>query len=1142
MLQNNNNKKRAREETVPATKQTAASDTPSSCISPLSHVAIKRDEMMDVVRRSLVEGDAMQLVVIFDGACRGNGTWGKKSDRTVKSSCGAIAYLIDTREPVGSNNAVKAMFCNMMNLSVETNNKAELLGMTEAVKLINFINVETGRTQFVAAGDSEYVIGSIRRGVLQNLTMTKSDQPNWEEWNKLRSITTQLNPNVTIDYKWIPRSVNRAADRICNDVIDGKSMDMEYVCANPPIMSSFTDLDYLSKVFAFATEARHPSCRVLAPILLVPWRTIFFNLLKRALENLSDVETWMAVLLMPKIILYPQSKKNQLSLISTNSSFNAYMKVFRMTIGGAHYDSAPIQYRSTLEERVVSLVAQNRVSRACDLLSESDVSIREPTLAKALQFWPRVENDTNAKFDDQQAETSYGELYAQLRRMPAGKSPDITGWTKELLMPIFNDASESERLMIQALFINIVNESLPKDVNKLLYSTDGLFLGNDTKERPVVNTSIWSKLLWRVAFHREDRHFPSVNSAAQAIFLQRIIDAGFSVVKLDGKNAFQCMRRSLVFDAISHIEDPLFRRMWNRSYARATPILLFKPSGKKAFEINAITGVLAGCVSASKLFQAALTRKCSIPQMISYVDDVHFVIPRAMNVESAMQILHDALDKTGVNFFGQKTKIIVPGRDIAAFESLGAVIKVANDKTAVNAIFKKKLEPTYERIRKLVALKVPLQVKLFMLRTLELRCRYSVEASIIPEGRDFAETSDVTIVTAIGELFDLFEVPQVHRALITLPMGEGGLGLCQNQARIDWARSKNYLDFAAMWKTAPQWMRDQDGLMQIDPPNGNLEPKADIAIAKHVYALYDIDDSLPAQMVLSCACQHYCPQRHLLLEVPAAPFRLSDDAMRALVWTKLAYIPTKMVQVPCQIAAGDTLFNHIMTCKQCQQVTVRHNAIVYELARLLPKIGYITKANPNWLPHPDNALRNEEELERTVTGPDLVIFSRPTMCIDVCITGAHRGAERRTDGGPMKYYMRDAMTQWESRKDRKYEKWHQHYRQTDPDITCYPFVMTASGLFGKRAIAYLKLLAKDRPEARWFPSYAQLRMQKELAEILAVIFRSTTGQRLGVQRLLSSGNADAASTTLTSTHTSTTTATSVQSPIPSLISQLPPSV
>lgn len=1090
----------------------------------------KTAEMVEAVKNSVAK-DGMQLIVTFDGACRGNGLWGRKG-KTVQGSCAAIAFLIDTTQPMTT--AVKAYFCATNTIENATNNKAELGGLGLALDLIKDINAHTQWTQFILAGDSEYVLGSLRRGAIDNLTAKKSDQPNWEEWDSVRTLHGVLSPQIHIERRWIPRSANRASDRFCNNVLDDQPLDVDYIVVNPPIVPSFDGEDYIARVFGYVTESRHASSRVLAPILNQPWKVTFFNLLRLLLDDLTNVEFWMALLLMPKILLFPQAKKKQLSFISSNSSVEAYLAVFRATIGAAEFDSGPIQFQSTKEERIVSLVAQNRVSQACDLLAESDIAIREPNRTKALQFWPRADDDAKFRFDDQHAETTYGELYAQLRRMHAGKSPDITGWTKELLSPIFHDATDSEKLMLQSLFMAISNETLPRDVNKLLYSSDGMFLGNDQKERPIVNTSIWSKLLWRVAFHRTMNHFPSSNSAVQSTFLQLVVSEGNTVIKLDGKNAFQSLRREFLFQAIRHIDEPLFRRMWNRSYGRTTPILLFKPSGKKAFEISAVTGVLAGCVSAAKLFEKAIVHCFKLTaHMVSYVDDIHYILPKGDRVEAAYESLQRLLEPTGINFFGHKTKVVTPSPTTPAFLSLGAVINPGKDTNSVMELFRAKLKPTLDRMEKLVAIDIPLQVKLFLLRNLELRCRYILEASRIVEAQEWAEICDRRIIATISTLFELDGAPRAHQALITLPIGEGGLGLAQLSARRQWAQQKTYVAFVTAWKDGPEWIRDpRAGVPLIDPP---ILPsgKVDDAIAQYLInklngeneSTNDITDNL----ILSCWRQQYRPQRHLLCEVPADPFRLSDDATRALVWTKLAYLP-RSIQVPCKIATGDTRFNHVMTCKQCQQVTARHNSVVYELARLLPKIGIVTKANPSWLPHPDTNMRMEDEVERTTAGPDLILYTRPTTCIDVCVTGAHRGYEERADR-PGQHSVRDLINQWEQRKDSKYQRWHEHYRKHDSGITCHPFVLTTTGHFGGRSIALLKQLTKDKKEARWFIGYTQLRIQRELAEMLAVIYKSMAGQRLALSEIVATTTSAATPTSTPSErHNTPTSGTSGSNP------------
>ncbi|TNC94318.1 MAG: hypothetical protein FD121_1614, partial [Gallionellaceae bacterium] len=985
----------------------------------------------------------------------------------------------------------------------------ELRGFIEALKLVKQCYEHTAKTRYSIVGDSEYIMGAMKRGILGTITPERSDQVNWEEWHTIKTLWNSLHPSIVVETRWIPRDLNQAADRFCNDTLDGLLPNVEFAWKHPPVPMSFASSEeWCHAAYDFVAQRKRVSCRTLSPFLYTPWRVIFYNNLRLICGNPENIDNWLALLLMPKVLLFPQSKQKQKSFLSTNSAAMRYMETLIETVSAAaHRGGCTMTKRSTNEERIVSLVAQNRVARACDLLGGSDLAVQTPGYDKVLNAWPRREDDI-FRFDSETPScANFGELDAAVRSFAAGKSPDPMGWTKELLRPLFEDIDDSQRQLLQDFFNRIANRQLPRLVDVLLSLDSGCFLGTEQKSRPIVNTNIFRKVLWKVALKREAKHFPPLNPVAMSTLIQQLVAAGWGCLRLDGANAFQRIRRAVVFEAIQECRDPLFRAMWNATYGVRSTILVYDAEGALVSTVESTTGVRAGCVSASKLFTIGMQRfsRCG---MFQYVDDLfQFIHPqRTFDAEKAELVT--LLQPTGVDFFGPKTRQIGgAGGDLQPFVALGAVATAnVRDMDAINGLFERKLRPTLNTIAKLATVKLPVQVKLFMLRALELRCRFVIESTIVAQCRMWSQTCDKVIRDVLAEIFELHHMPEAHRALISLPVGKGGLGCAQLDVRFEWAQNRSraaYMEALKFWWLSSRGFGtncpDALALPVLPVDMTMLVMSADDAVQK-------VHENMPHHRIVSCMVkQRYCPQRHLLLEVPAAPFVISDNACRSLVWSRLAYLPPT-VKCPCDFdETQETRYQHFVRCSSCRQGTVRHNTVLYELGRSIPKLGICTQVNPNTLPLPvpeGTVLRpqqGEHWFERAVTGPDLLLNVMPTQCLDLTIVNPISGV--RVDGD--RVYVMDVMARAKNMKEQTYAQWHAYYEQFDHGITCAPFIMTSNGFFSHDTLAWMKKLTDDRREARWWPSFLQLNVQKVLAEAAAVIFLSRSSQRTASIKFLS---------------------------------------
>ena len=218
------------------------------------------------------------------------------------------------------------------------------------------------------------------------------------------------------------------------------------------------------------------------------------------------------------------------------------------------------------------------------------------------------------------------------------------------------------------------------------------------------------------------------------------------------------------------------------------------------------------------------------------------------------------------------------------------------------------------------------------------------------------------------------------------------------------------------------------------------------------------------------------PSVQLLGVIPRDSVKLSDAAFEALIFSKLQYLPDKF-KPPCEMPPGTDLYAHWVGCRRCKQGITRHNTVNYELMRCIPKIGFVCSAQTSHLPLPKDTATGTARLwsDKTVAGPDLLVYADPTHAIDLTIVNPT--VEQRTSETPR---ARCCLTRAVQKKRDTYTDWETVY-----DMRCRSFVMSTNGFFSHDAQQLLGEYAEGR--GRWFVSWVELRLQVKLCEVQAAI-------------------------------------------------------
>ena len=1032
---------------------------------------------------------ADDIFVSFDGASRG------RVERN--ASCGAVMFLLDKAC------VVRSALTAGEKLGMKTNNQAEILGLCEALRMIQKLcdaqKKDMKRCSFHVRGDSQYVIEAMKSSRLATLTVTRSDQTNWNEWNVVRSLLTSLPPQVGLVYEWIPRDLNAAADKVANNALDGvEEGQMEFVMAHPPAFAvqSITE----EGLRRFWTGSRRPTCKFLASHMLTSWRRVFFGVLSTALQKPESVEAWAAVVLSPILYLFPQPKAQQKSFLFHNTNPVEAEATCRKTLFSPPMSRTPTAHVDrTVEEEIESCFRGGSITRATDLLLGKKVTPQPPTSAKATKYWPH-RDDCHAFAGEMVYDVRFDEILAHTRRLSSRKGADLQGWTKELFLPIVANAEPLEKRMLEEMFVRLINGQVPAQITEMIRTDLAMFIGNEKKDRPVTNCSLFAKVMWKIALARASEYFPPQNIIGTTSFLQADIVAGAEYCKLDGANAFFNLSRRLVHESLEGVNCPMVKRLWNVFYATPSSVLMFAADGTLALERQVFTGVKAGCPSAAKLFNRALHPFLSRIQFngvplwtCAIVDDIMVRRPPDMPKEELLQSVANTMRHTMVNFMGPKTKWI----DLATppFKNLGAILAPVPT-LPLEEVFTTVQQPIFDALDKLQALKIRLHMKYHLLRQLQLRLKYMYRATHLRQAETFASRADERIKQCFLSFTSLRELDPRSFPLIHLPVEEGGMGLAQLTplTRLFWNKRvmalRVYLDVNGFGTGEPRYKAFESS--RKDAPTGDMGESA--AIMREWKQT--IQDS---PFLRSLTGMKHVRQAHLLNAEPIDPLLLTDAQFNALVWNRLQFLP-KTVVLPCKFTGHR--YDHVTECPLCKQGTVRHNDVLYEMARSIRKLGVVVAVNPPDMPLVKQAVAVDDEqptpavgstpaahesfVAPPVVGPDLMVWTHPQReCIDLFVTTPVVSK----DAGRL--VARDAMNRAYMTKRRTYKLWEETYK-----LQCHPFVMSTNGFFEPHTVQLMEKYAKDGA-ANWFVPAFQLALQKRLCSIMAEIFDAGRVRALG---------------------------------------------
>ena len=211
-------------------------------------------------------------------------------------------------------------------------------------------------------------------------------------------------------------------------------------------------------------------------------------------------------------------------------------------------------------------------------------------------------------------------------RSKKNKSPSLSGWTRELFLPVLLHATPQLRAHLQTLFTSIANCSITPALLNFMTLTPCIQLATlEKKIRPICLRDYFLKVLFKVLLEKLTTQDAALSSAGTvfglpggaqllAPLVQTAIDNGHDVIAIDCCNAFNEVRRSPGFEYLkkhSYTYHELFPLI-NAVYARQNDVLLYDHQKSLHARIPVTAGTQQGCVG-HLVFHDLHCRWCSPP-------------------------------------------------------------------------------------------------------------------------------------------------------------------------------------------------------------------------------------------------------------------------------------------------------------------------------------------------------------------------------------------------------------------------------------------------------------------------------------------------------------------------------------------------
>jgi ribonuclease HI len=735
------------------------------------------------------------VFVSFDGACR-KGPNGP--------ACASSVFVHSYQFPLSLG---KEVDCT-------TNQQAEICGALLALNaVLQLAHVDSSKT-FHVRGDSSYVIEHICSGRILAFD-PRSLLPNAKFWNQVREVYQQiLSSGSVIEVKWIPRRANAEADELCNACLDKRSPNTNI--ASPKSVLNADLATILPHVLTSIQAHKRRVIRTLPHELSTVWSTTLSSILANSLISLPIRR--QLFLLAPHL----------LSCYSTHLHSSADFKSLRLHI-------ASLRDATYLEQVVADLLlpqsslekAQHEEEKRIRVLAsrglfgrivrDDDISVADPSTvhqSATQQLFPSAPLPQQLQLPSSHIiKMTFADVCAAARHLSRGKASGLSGWTRELFLPILHSPSPQLQAALSEIFTSIVNVAPLSLVEREVVTSSWLCLlqykRKPGKLRPVCIRDFISKLIWTHLILNNKDTWCSVpgssyrkrgGCAAVAQSLQAVLDADKYFVALDAENAFNTCSRSHVFDYVASRGNLYFDMFpfLNLFYAASTNIAVFAFSGALLYCITATCGAAQGCSSGPFFFHLCILHinRQFENAVVNVADDVYVIQP---DVHCLVSILN-LLARSGLKINISKCAIVGSAVNLKSrvihsllellpsclatsspFTALGTILIpdnqlfISNREVLASSSLDSLCGKLKRKMQNLLALPTSLQIKFMTMRDMQFFCMYQLQATASTLVPDLCRALEYMFLSALSSLIGC-DIPNDCHHLIYKPLEVGGLG------------------------------------------------------------------------------------------------------------------------------------------------------------------------------------------------------------------------------------------------------------------------------------------------------------------------------------------------------------------------------
>ena len=1010
------------------------------------------------------------IPIYFDGASRNNGT--------INAFSSAAVFV----------SSYDCVFSKAITLPhVLTNNAAEIEAACLALSaVLEIFDLPTSATRgphssFCVTGDSDIVIAALRSGRAFAYKETRGID-NSAHWGKLAELLKRIEEKkIMMEFSWVPRYLNKEADELCNCVLDNRPPNAS-ICS---LVVTPLQLDDFLRLLSLLTTRRLPTLRRIPRGLEAPWAITVATLL-----NIQPTLQMRRIvfLILPQLLSLEMTNcfgrhsfkilRNHINLLSDPNFFQSCVKELMAKL---QQDPQPPSVREKTVEgekkRISSLVRQELYART---LSPDDVQPANPhTTPHSLvnRLFP-YDNLPVPIPDPDFVSVIFGEIIIAAKKIKKGKSPGLTGWTRELLLPTLLSGYSSLRNPITDIFTCFVNVSADLAPQELALIKTGVltpicYKSKPEKVRPIVMTDTIAKVCWYLVLYRcidpngnNTSHVfgkPGACQLATAV-VQAALDKGEVVVCMDAVNAYNTVSRHHTFAYIAHYRTPFTPclRLLNAFYCSPTTARWFHNT-LPVLSIEITSGTLQGCVSSLWFYTLATTRANMgfSRQLVQAADDI-YIVRDALRIVDSVVVTYREGPAQEVN--GPKTTILCSEQKRRSLEEmkrtqdfpaslqhatitttptkvLGAIVqpdRTSSIDPSTSAAVQSVLLKLQVKYDKLLSLPCSVQEKWIIPSNITVHALYYVESSSIglPTISRFI---DELQIRSFMTIFSLTELPNDHFVHLFHPIEDGGMGLFP------------YSEFgpivrARMAKRAELFL-ERYGFRNEEKYDGPISITAlrwslwSAHMRPDVYSNRDWKVQQLAKSFLRLP--PYAHESFLRFPPLNRLLTFTDEEFTFIVHHRIGCI-SQFPQFSCKnFSPNHSFSNHISSCNICSgtQFHRRHDAVVHAIYHCCRFHGYdVQIVKDGFAEHarPGN----------TKGGADLMIYvNGKVYALDVTVTKTGTELEGLKNRMNTAYHNKIVL--------------YRRYQEVFPSHIVFPFVMSCYGSFFPQSVELLTDMCKQ---------------------------------------------------------------------------------